>query len=94
MKLRRMLRRKLLFWAAVAALTLLAALLSGIWDKVKGFGHPRGLSPSLPGENFCGKLKSVSSLFIPISHRCKQKIKPPGSLVMQEAPGVLFYFAA
>ena len=22
------------------------------------------------------------------------KIKPPGSLVMQEAPGVLFYFAA
>jgi len=28
MKLRRMLRRKLLFWAAVAALTLLAALLS------------------------------------------------------------------
>ena len=38
------------------------------------------------------KLKSVSSLFIPISHRCKQKIKSPGSLVMQEAPGgaVLF----
>ena len=28
MKLRRMLRRKLLFWAAVAALTLLAAVLS------------------------------------------------------------------
>ena len=28
MKLRRMLRRKLLFWAAVAALTLLAAGLS------------------------------------------------------------------
>ena len=27
MKLRRMLRRKLLFWAAVAALTLLAAVL-------------------------------------------------------------------
>ena len=23
-----------------------------------------------------------------------QTIKPPGSLVMQEAPGVLFYFAA
>ena len=31
MKLRRMLRRKLLFWAAVAALTLLAAVLSGIY---------------------------------------------------------------
>ena len=28
MKLRRMLRRELLFWAAVAALTLLAAVLS------------------------------------------------------------------
>ena len=28
MKLRRMLRRKLLFWAAVAGLTLLAAVLS------------------------------------------------------------------
>ncbi len=28
MKLRRMLRRKLLFWAAVAALTFLAAVLS------------------------------------------------------------------
>ena len=28
MKLRRMLRRKFLFWAAVAALTLLAAVLS------------------------------------------------------------------
>ena len=28
MKLRRMLRRKLLFWAAVAALPLLAAVLS------------------------------------------------------------------
>ena len=29
MKPRRMLRRKLLFWAAVAALTLLAAVLCG-----------------------------------------------------------------
>ena len=29
MKLRRMLRRKLLFWAAVAALTLRAAVLCG-----------------------------------------------------------------
>ena len=29
MKLRRMLRRKLLFWAAGAALTLLAAVLCG-----------------------------------------------------------------